>query len=399
MAKKILKGLSGTTALVKSVLKRINIPKDASTEIAPLNSYPQNKLKEAMHPAYQELVVKDVIEYSSDVKTFVLGKEDGSALAYPQAGNYISIALEIGEAKLCRPYSLSSSPKEALEGKYTLTIKRVKDGLASNYVLDTWKKGDKIRTSAPQGTFTYEPLRDAKTVIGIAGGSGITPFFSFAKAIKDGTEDFNLILLYGSRTKNDILFLDEFEAIEKATDKFKLINVLSDEDVEGYEKGFITSDLIKKYAPDGEYSIFICGPQAMYNFIDKEIEKLNIRKKFVRHELFGEYRNPSNDNDYPEGINVKDTFKMIVNICGEKKELEICANDTILNTLEKNGIQAPNDCRSGICGYCHSRLVSGKVYVPKSVDGRRAADVQFGYIHPCCTFALSDIEIDVPPLH
>lgn len=399
MGKKILKKLSGTGALVKSVFRRINISKDQPAEVPDLNSYPQNKLKNAMHPAYQELVVKEVIEYSADVKTFVLSKKDGSALAYPQAGNYLSIKLEIGDAKLCRPYSLSSSPKEALEGKYTLTIKRVKDGLASNYILDNFKVGTEVMASAPLGQFTYEPLRDAKTVIGIAGGSGITPFFSLAKAIKDGTEDFSLILLYGSRTKSDILFLDEFEAIEKATDKFKLVNVLSEEEAEGCEKGFITADLIRKYAPSTDYSVFICGPQAMYNFVDKEIAELGLRKKFIRHELFGEYRNPGNDADYPKDADVNDTFKVKVYMAGITKEITVSANDTLLNSMEKNGIQAPNDCRSGVCGYCHSRLVKGNVYVPKAVDGRRLADLQFGYIHPCCTFPLSDLEIDVPPLH
>jgi len=398
MSDKLLKGLPGTSALVKSVFKRLGAGKNQSEVIPPINSYPQNKLKDAMHPTSQKLVVAEVIEHSADVKTYVLKKEDGSKVAYPQAGNYISLNLEIGEAKLNRPYSLSSSPKEALEGKYTLTIKRVKDGLASNYILDNWAVGTKVKTSAPLGVFTYEPIRDAKTVIGIAGGSGITPFFSFAKAIKDGTEDFNLILLYGSRTKNDILFLDEFEKIAKETDKFKLVNVLSDEETDGCEKGFITADLIKKYAPQGDYSIFICGPQAMYNFVDKEIAKLGLRRKFIRHELFGEYRNPQNDAEYPKDVAVNDEFKLIVHIAGDTKEIKISANETILNTLEKNGIKAPNECRSGICGYCHSRLISGKVYIPKSVDGRRLADFDYGYIHPCCTFAISDIEIDVPPV-
>ena len=65
--------------------------------------------------------------------------------------------------------------------------------------------------------------------------------------------------------------------------------------------------------------------------------------------------------------------------------------------MEQNGIAASTNCRSGVCGWCHSRLVSGNVYVPKEVDGRRMADLQYGYVHPCSTFPLSDIEIDVPP--
>ncbi|MBO7155876.1 MAG: iron-sulfur cluster-binding domain-containing protein, partial [Clostridia bacterium] len=336
--------------------------------------------------------------FSDDVKTYTLvaDVEEGTkAVAYFSAGQYLSVRLKIGDVELTRPYSISSSPKMALDGYYQLTIKRVEGGLASEYILDNWIEGTKVSVSAPQGVFTYERLRDAKTVVGIAGGSGITPFRSLAYAIADGDEDCSLTLLYGSRTANDILFLDEFKALEKRTEKFKLVNVLS-ADEGGDEQGFITAELIKKYAPNGDYSIFLCGPQAMYEFVDKEIEKLNLRKKFIRHELFGEYRNPEKESDYPQEA-VGKKFKLKVNVCGNVTELECDANVTLLNAMEKAGVIAPANCRSGECGWCHSRLVSGNVYVPKRGDGRRLADLKYGYVHPCMTFPLSDVELDVPP--
>ena len=141
----------------------------------------------------------------------------------------------------------------------------------------------------------------------------------------------------------------------------------------------------------------MCGPQAMYDFVDKEVEKLKLRRKFVRHEVFGEYHNPDKNADYPvKAIGSK--FKLNVIIRDEKYEVECDANETILNAIERAGIPAPAKCRSGVCGYCHSRLIDGKVYVPKSVDGRRLADYDYGYVHPCCTFPLSDVTIDVPPV-
>ena len=292
--------------------------------------------------------------------------------------------------------ALASSPKEALDGTYILTIKRVEGGLASQYILDNWVVGTKVTASEPLGVFTYEPLRDAKTIIGIAGGSGITPFRSLAKAIADGDEDAELILLYGSRTLADAVFQEEFKALEQACPKFKLVNVLSAEEAEGYEKGFITAELIKKYAPEGEYSIFLCGPQAMYEFVDKEIETLKLRKKFIRHELFGEYFNPSKEADYPADVAL--AFQITVRIAGEEKVITAKADESILRSLEANGIAAPAHCRSGECGWCHSKLVSGEVYVPKSVDGRREADYIYGYIHPCCSFPLSDLVMEVPPI-
>lgn len=367
--------------------------------LPPTDSYKPNELANALHPGTQHLKVAKVIPHGDDAKSFVLvpNPEKGTkSLAWFSAGQYLSLSLEIGPVKLTRPYSLSSSPREALNGQYMLTIKRVEGGLASTYILDNWTVGTEVTSSEPLGVFTYEPLRDAKTVIGIAGGSGITPFRSLAKAIADGDEDAELILLYGSRTLDDAIFQEEFEALKESCKKFKLVNVLSNEEKAGCEKGFITADLIKKYAPEGNYSLFLCGPQAMYNFVDKQIETLGLRRKFVRHELFGEYFNPSKEADYPE--NVAPEFKLTVRIAGNEQTITASADTSLLRTLEANGIAAPAHCRSGECGWCHSKLVSGQVYTPKSVDGRREADLIYGYIHPCCAFPLSDLTIEVPPV-
>jgi len=367
--------------------------------LPPTYAYKANELASALHPKCQYLRVAEIIESAKDTKSFILvpDTEIGTkALAYFSAGQYLTVSLTVGNAVITRPYSLSSSPGESLGGKYMLTIKRVDDGLASQYIFDKWAVGTKVTASEPLGVFTYEPLRDAKRIIGIAGGSGITPFRSLAKAIADGDEDAELTLIYGSRTKADALFQEEFENLAAACPSFRLVNVLSDESAEGCEQGFITAELIKKYAPrDEDYSLFICGPQAMYDFVDKELASLSLRNKFIRHELFGEYRNPARDSAYPAGKG--DKFELTVIICGEEKKLECSANDSLLVTMERCGIAVPAHCRSGICGWCHSRLISGDVYVPESVDGRRLADLEYGYVHPCCTFPLSDVVIDVPP--
>lgn len=375
------------------------IEKAPAKELPPLQFYKPNELAQALHPGKQYVKVAKIVEHSKDVKSYYLeaDKEKGTEqLAWFSAGQYLSVNLKIGSMKLNRPYSLSSSPREALEGIYMLTIKRVEGGLASQYILDNWDVGTKVEVSEPLGVFTYEPLRDAKTIIGIAGGSGITPFRSLAKAIADGDEDAELILLYGSRTLEDAVFQEEFKNLESTCPRFKLVNVLSHEERDGYENGFVTAELVKKYAPEGEYSVFLCGPQAMYEFVDKEIEKLNLRRKFIRHELFGEYFNPSKEADYPQ--NVALAFNVTVRIAGEERTITVKAEDSLLRSLEANGIAAPAHCRSGECGWCHSKLVSGEVYVPKSVDGRREADLIYGYIHPCCTFPLSDVVLEIPPM-
>ena len=359
-------------------------------------------IAKALHPKRQYLKVASVLQRADDCKSFTLvpDEERGTkALAYFGAGKYLTVFETVEGMPITRAYSISSSPKDALEGRYVLTIKLVEGGLMSRYILDNWDVGTKVEVSAPSGNFEYQPIRDAQKVICLAGGSGITPFVSMANAIADGDEDFELTLLYGSRNYDNILFRDELDELSKKCDKIKVVHVISDEGSEcpeGTEKGFITADLIKKYAPDDEpYSVFLCGPQQMYEFVDKELEKLNLEKKYIRHEMFGEFHNPQTQADYPQGVPEK--VKITVTIQDKTYIVFGSSSDSVMQILEKNGISAPARCRSGECGFSHSHLISGKVYVPKALEYRRLADYKFGCIHPCCSFPLTDLEINVPP--
>jgi len=175
-----------------------------------------------------------------------------------------------------------------------------------------------------------------------------------------------------------------------------VIHVLSDEQADGFENGFVTAELIKKYAPENEaYSIFLCGPQDMYKFVDKEIGTLGLAQKFIRHELFGSVRDPAEFTDYPADALAKQ-YNVKVKMRDEERAITANGSEPVLVALERAGLNAPSKCRSGECGWCHSRLVSGQVYTPAMPDGRRAADYTFGFIHPCCAFPISDLELDVP---
>ncbi len=365
-----------------------------------LNEYKANQIAQALHPGWQKMVVSKVEKISEDASLFTLSLDADSSQktpAYFSAGQYLSLLLKIENVTTTRPYTICSSPKEALNGVYKILVKRVPDGFASNYILDNWKEGTKVTCSEPLGTFTYEPLRDAKNVIGIAGGSGISVFYSLAKAIAEGTENCSLTLLYGSKTEKDIILKNELKELSKNCDKIKIVHVLSQEKKEGYENGFITADLIKNYSPEGEYSIFVCGPQAMYDYEKEQIATLGLRRKFVRYELSGIKNNAI---DYPAFPKEKEgTYKLTVKYQGQEKTIDCSSNQTILRTIENAGISVASQCRSGICGWCHSKLVSGEVFIPKEHDGRRLADAQFGYIHPCASFALSDLVIEVPVIN
>ncbi|MBQ3370761.1 MAG: iron-sulfur cluster-binding domain-containing protein [Mogibacterium sp.] len=368
---------------------------------APLTgTFPVNVVAKRLHPNRQYMKIAAVTDMGQNTKKFRLvpNPDRGTTeCAYFIAGQYISVFETIKGMEVNRAYSIASAPFEALEGFYEIAIKNSGDGLVSTYVCDNWKVGDEVEVSGPIGSFAYSRLRDAETVIGVAGGSGITPFVSFARAIAHGDENFNLVLLYGSRTADEILYKDEFDKLAAECSKVKVVHVISDEEKEGFEHGFISAELIKKYAPaDKPYSVFVCGPQGLYDFMDKEYEKLGIAKKFFREELYGEIHDPNTQSDYP-GCDQK-TVKITVSVRDRTRTIDADVNDSILQALEKAGIAAPASCRSGECGLCRSQLVSGEVYCPKKLEGRRLADFKFNGIHICATYPLSDLEIEVPPV-
>ena len=175
-----------------------------------------------------------------------------------------------------------------------------------------------------------------------------------------------------------------------------MVHVLSHEEAPGYEHGFLTAELIQKYAPEGDYSVFMCGPKAMYRFEEGEMKKLGLPKRRYRMEMSGDYLKASDNPDFPAEKKGKE-FILTVDIRGEKQTVPCKAEESLLWAMEKAGIHAPSHCRSGECGWCHSKLVKGSVYVPKDADGRRAADDKYGWIHPCVSFPLSDVELCVYP--
>ncbi|MBD3193442.1 MAG: 2Fe-2S iron-sulfur cluster binding domain-containing protein [Candidatus Lokiarchaeota archaeon] len=395
--KRNTKDLFAFTKLVPERKKRIQ---NASAE--PIRKDPMNKLAHQLHPIRQYLVIDKIIDNTKTTKTFKLIPDPDSEtkqLAYFRPGQYLSLKVKIDDELITRPYSISSSPREALEGYYEITIKKEEDdGFLTPYIWKNWKIGTKIETSGPEGFFYYEPLRDSEKIVGLAGGSGITPFRSLAKSIANEDIEANLTILYGCSDEDDIVFHDELKTIEMENpEKVKLILILSCEEVslEGCETGFITSEIIKKYTDPENSSFFICGPQIMYEFVEKELEALNLKPKQIRREAFGEIKNISEFPGFPKEV-IDKAFTLKVHIGSVEKDVPAKATESVLIALERAELAPPSKCRSGECGFCRSHLLKGDIFVNPISDWRRDADKKFNYFHPCASYPLSDLEIVVP---
>lgn len=383
--KAALKGLGVGPFLGEVKLREAKIAEAPAEDIKSI--FNANIVAKTLHPHIQNLKVVKV-EEDNDAKTFTfVGNEEKGTekVAFFRAGQYLSVVIGMDGKFSTKPYTIASAPSF---DEYKITVKKSPNGYASEYILNNWDVGTEVMTSGPLGNFYYQELRDAKHIVAAAGGSGITPFLSMAGAVVAGLEDFDLTILYGSKTEDSIICKKELDKlVAESNGKVNVVYVLSDEEKDGYEKGFVTADLIKKYGT-GDYSLYVCGPKAMYDFLKEEVKKLDLPRRRIRFEVPGESKVGAPGEEY----------NLTVWARGEKYELKCKSDETLLHACEEAGIGVTTDCRSGICGWCRSRLISGEIKITEDADGRRAADKKFGWIHPCATFPLSDIEMEVFPV-
>lgn len=374
--KKQIFGFMDLLRFKKLVPNRRKMLENGSPAALP-KSYRVNDTVKILHPGYQGAKLVAIAQNTADTKTYTFETERP---LYFRAGQYLTLGCKIGKSEVSRPYAISSSPKEALSCRVSLTVKKC--GFFSGYLFDSAAVGDSFVLGDPSGEFCYEPVKDADHVVAIAGGSGITPFYSMAQAVADGTNRHKLTIFYGARTESDLIFKKELDTL--VSDKVKVVYVLSDEKKEGYESGFIGAELLQKYV-SGDYTVMMCGPQAMYAFADKELASLGLPIRRIKKEA--------------NCVGLRDaeakSYTLTVHIGFDTYTVPADARETILTALERAGLKVPSKCRAGGCGFCHSKLVCGSFSIAGQ-DKRRLADAKFGYIHPCCSYPDSDMELIVP---
>lgn len=331
----------------------------------------------------QQVVVKEIIEEAPDIKSFILipNKEKGTKELEPfKAGQYICIHVEIDGIKTTRAYSLSSSPKDVEKGFYRITVKKAKNGYVSKYLIEEVKEGDAFTISKPSGSFGYNSIRDEENVIAIAGGVGITPFMSLAKAIKEGIETCHLTVIYSTQIYDSIIFKKEIEEINRTSKNVSFVITLTQEEKKDYHHGYIDADFISPYIKEFN-TILMCGPKSIYQAMNEVLLSFDIPRKSVHYENFS--------MDYtPDEVK---TYKLRILNKGEVEVVPCKSNETLLVSMEKAGVNAPSMCRVGECGFCRSILIEGKIKMIGAIQARDLSEND--YIHPCVTYPESDIVI------
>ena len=344
------------------------------------------------HPEKIEFRVTEIRQETRSAKTFRLTPVNGYVPPFVP-GQYLSVKLEIGPVHTSRAYTISSSC--AQRGYYEITVRRAEDGFVSEWLHDNLKVGDTVVTSGPQGQFYRFPALVGKKLCYVAGGSGITPFMSMLQSDADRlVSDMECVLIYGCSKEDDIIFAEKLKALEGKLPGFKLVPVISEPTPDcKYRTGFITAELIKDVLGTPEdYTFFLCGPEAMYNFVKPALLGLGVPGRKIRVEAVPSSRTPSEYAGWPKEIAEDREFTITLST-GESFKAK--AGETVMVAIEKAGLIIQSRCRAGECSFCRSRLLKGEVFMAPSASLRKG-DENLGYIHPCVSYPLSDLELWVP---
>jgi ferredoxin len=96
------------------------------------------------------------------------------------------------------------------------------------------------------------------------------------------------------------------------------------------------------------------------------------------------------DETQPAGAEAQ-RFAITLKSRGER--FECGADETLLKAAQRAGIRWPFSCSSGVCGTCRTRKLAGEVQMNQG-GGLRPREVAQGWMLPCCSKPLSDIELD-----
>ncbi|MBU7004307.1 MAG: ferric reductase-like transmembrane domain-containing protein [Theionarchaea archaeon] len=177
------------------------------------------------------------------------------------------------------PFTISSSPGK----KPSVTVKSVGDFTST---IGETEISDTAYIDAPYGVFSFMNF-EARDLVFIAGGIGITPFLSMLRYMRDAGLDRKVTLIWGNKTQEDIIFKEEIEALVDQLPSFKLVHVLSMEEDWTGERGLIDKEVLKRHVDDFEHAeFFVCGPPPMNALVEGSLQELGVSKDRIHDERF-----------------------------------------------------------------------------------------------------------------
>jgi len=341
------------------------------------------------------LKIARIFQETPDVKTFRFVNPAGGPLPFEHlAGQYINLKLTIDGKRVNRSYTIASSPTR--NHYVEISVKRAANGYGSKHLHDTWREGDLISVSAPAGKFFFAG-HEAERVVLIAGGIGITPMMSVVRSLTDRGWTGQMYLVFSVRKKEDIVFAHELADLQERWKNLHVSITLTNDPDAAWDgaRGQITAELLAKLVPDLKHGpVMLCGPDPMMTGMRKLLVGVGIPDGEIHQEAF--ISTPPVDivpgaeevaEELPEGV--------VPNVSFQKSGVnaEQPSQLSVLEVAEEAGVAIPFECRSGICGQCKTKLISGKVKMDVQ-DALTAGDRAKGLVLACQAHATRDCVFD-----
>ncbi len=280
--------------------------------------------------------VSGIRSETRDIRRMNLVSEDGSPLPGFSAGSHVDLVVHLPDhSRALRSYSIASAPDKN-PVHYTLAILYEEESTGGSVFLHEKIRNEYImEMSHPKN---YFPLsEESEHSILIAGGIGITPILSMAYELQSKERSFELH--YVTRSIDHMAFKKTIE------DAFGNNSNLYFDDGEP-SKGIDIKNLFAN--AKNKTHIYVCGPKGIINTVLDEGKSRNWDESSIHYEIFTPPEPLAGDTSI-------EVFAAKSNIT-----LQVSEDQTILEALEKAGIDCDYDCRMGICGTCATKVLEGK---------------------------------------
>lgn len=321
-------------------------------------------------------------EYEDGAQTqcsFYLEPVDGALLPPFLPGQFLTFALHVGQRTITRCYSLSDRPDPA---RYRITVKRIPApagkpgiaaGLSSNHFHNHVQVGSVLRVKAPAGHFCVDTALEVPAVF-VAGGIGITPMMSMLRWCLTEQPGRALHLYYGLRRGEEHAFKVLLEQLAQAHPNLRLHVAYSragEGDVAGrdyHHAGHVDVDLLRRTLPHGRHRFYVCGPAAMMESLVPALAEWGVERSDIHFEAFG----PASVR-HAGGVQSETVASLALPVevqfqrAGRTLAWE-GREESLLEFAERHGMEIESGCRSGSCGTCETKLISGEVHYANTPD-------------------------------
>ena len=350
---------------------------------------------------FHSLKVADIVAETLQANSirFEIPEELQERFAF-RAGQHLTLRAVIDGQEVRRNYSLCTAPAD---GDWMVTVKRIGGGIFSNWVGNALKPGDRLDVMVPHGSFTTEFANtNRRHLVGIAGGSGITPVMSLVRTLLSEEPGSRFTLFYGNKDSSSIIFLEALANLkDKYLDRLEIYHFLDAEDQDiALFNGLLDrqrlDEAIDQLVPDAALvdGWFVCGPGPMMDAAEGALLDRAVHKNRIHIERFTADRPAGSFNPEMAEIQSKaEGVTISVTLDGRTRRVPF-AKGNILDSAREAGMSAPFACKAGVCATCRAKVTGGKVEMAARY-GLTDEEVAEGYVLTCQSVPLgSGVAVD-----